>query len=843
MPFAETLEEAESPKRKRSKRLEAKERARQQALIEKFNDDRKLCDETRSKWLEEAREAERFYDGHQYDEADSQKLKKQKRAGLTYNRIAKRVDLVDGTEIYHRQKVVFLPKQPNAEGATGTSDLATDAVDWVIENCKGMHERSRVWHDTNVRGVGCMSLYMDHEEDPRGRILMKRLDSYEMSWDPNAREMNLEDARWVRRDSWWHLDDIRARFGDDKAAKLQSGQTKEPNATPSLSPDGAGEDDSPTKVVNYGPNIFQAGAQDVTPGPTEKGQKGMVKVSEVQWWERESCMLVIDDGSLPLAELMSDEPPHPADVAPQTNPRLVETPPDPAAMSGAMPPMPGAEGGMPPQGGPPVPAGGPPSPGAGDAQNGSGAPPAPPMDPSMMGQMPPPPGMDSAAGGALPDPSQMPPPGPPPEEPPPEEPVEKILSLGIEEWEELALALETAGAPLPPAVESERRVYKQAFFSADVLLEDGDMWINGFSYLFLTHKYDADEKVWYGMVRNLIDPQKGANKFFSQGVDVWSRGAKGALLIERDAAANPNALPDIWAGPSPIVLMNHGAISNRQYEIVPPPDFPPAAAQMTQFALEALNDIGPSEAMTGQMDAGGGQPGVSVQKAQVQGMTTLAPNFDALTRFRYTEAKTIIKMVREFLLDGRLIRIGGPHNSRFEKLLAEKFSDDYDLVIDEVPRDPNARRQVWDQLGPLLPIAFRSGRMPHAWKDFSPFPASVIEEWKKQEDAEASQPPPPDLKTDPKYIAAQIALEEANAELKKAQAMLAVARAQTMIREAGVSTLETLADIKNENARLQQEQRLGIRDQQHEEDKDTLDALTAIRRDSKPNSPGVKGTP
>lgn len=845
MPFAETLDaEAESPKRKRSRRLEAKERARQAALIERFKDDEKSCDDSWSKWKDEAQEAERYYDGHQYESADADKLKKQKRAGLTYNRIAKRVDLVDGTEIYHRQKVIFLPKQPNREGATGTSDLATDAVDWVIENCKGMHERSRVWHDSNVRGVGCMSLYMDHEEDPRGRILMKRVDSYELKWDPNAREMNLEDARWIRRASFWHLDDIKARFGEEKANKLKGGESKDPNAIPSVSP-GDDSNEGSTRVVNHGPNIFAEGAQDVTPARGEKPPKGMVKVCEVQWFEREPCMLVIDDGSLPLSEMMSDDPPAPADIAPQTNPRLIETPPDPAAMAGAMPPMdPAAMGQMLP----------PPS----AEQMPGAAPPAPPMDGSMPPPAAPPgapPSPDMGMAPESPSPGAAPPgagdaqggpgapPAPPAEEPAPEEPVEKILSLAIEEWEELALALEQTGLPLPPAVESERRVYKQAFYSDDVLLEDGDMWINGFSYLFLTHKYDADEKIWYGMVRNLLDPQRGANKFFSQGVDVWSRGAKGALLMERDAAADPNSLPDIWAGPSPIVLMNAGAVTEKRYEIVPPPDFPPAAAQMTQFALEALNDIGPSEAMTGQMEAGAGQPGVSVQKAQVQGMTTLAPNFDALTRFRYTEAKTIIKMVREFLLDGRLIRIGGPHNSRFEKLLAEKFSEDYDLVIDEVPRDPNARRQVWDQLGPLLPIAFRSGRIPHAWKDFSPFPASVIEEWKKQEDQEAQAPPPPDLKTDPRWIESQIAIEMANAELKKAQATLAIARAQTLIRESGVATIETLSDIKRENERLKHEQALGIRDQAHQEDKDTLDSLTAVRRDRQPASPGVKGTP
>jgi hypothetical protein len=820
MPFTETLEaDADSPsaKRGKGKRVEAKERARQTALIERINDSIKTCEDgPHSKWVDEAQKCERFYNNHQWESDDLDRLKDQKRAGLTMNRIAKKVDLVDGTEIYHRQKVIFLPKQPNRDGTAGTSDLATDAVDWVIENCKGIHERSRVWHDSNVRGVGCEAITMDHSEDPRGRILLKRTDSYEMRWDPNAREQNLEDARWIARRSWWHIDDIRSTFGDDKADKIEKVQLKDaqlPN--PSSSP---GDDEAlPTKVVNHGPNLFAADGQEVSPTAPEKRQKGMHKVTEYQWWEREPCMLVVDDGSDIFGAEEKPEMAIPEDPA--------AMPPDPAALEQAMMPPPPEvapmPGEMPPA--PPEAAAAMPPPGA--------TPPGTPPSPEGMGAVVPP-GQTPLDG------------APPAAPPPPEEPVEKILTLGMDEWEKLALRLEEAGLPLPPAVQGERRAYKQAFLTDDVLLDDGDMWIQAFSYLFLTHKYDQEEKLWYGMIRNLLDAQRGANKFFSQGVDVWNSGAKGALIIETNAAASSKTLGDTWAGPSPIILMNPGGVTNRQYEVIPPPDFPPAAAQMTQFSLEAINDIGPSEAMTGQQ-MGGETPGISVQKAQVQGMTTLAPNFDALTRFRYTEAKTIIKAVREFLLDGRLIRIGGPHNSRFEKLLAERFSDDYDLVIDEVPRDPNARRQVWEMLGPLLPIAFRSGKIPHAWKDFSPFPASVIEDWKKQEDEEAaaaSQAPPP-LEQMPEYIAAKVAQEAATAKLKEAQAMLAMARAQALTREAGVSTLETLADIENEKKRLQNEQQLGIRDQAHKEDQDTLNAMTAARREMKPASPGVKSTP
>lgn len=823
MPFVDTLSKAETPTKRRTRKQEAAARERELKLVTRVNDDLKLAKDSFTTWVDEARECERFYDGNQWDPEVKKTLEERRsKPALTINRIAKKVDLVDGTEVYHRQKVIFLPKQAPDPMTPGMADLATDTVDWAIEQSKGHHERSRLWHDANVRGVGCGSYRMDHEDDPRGRIVIERVDSFEMRWDPAARMQNLEDARWIARRRYWHIDEIRAVFGDEKADRLTAG-ARDPMAPPSMGPDD--NTDLPTQVVDTSTNPYADNSQKVFPGAPEGRQKGMFYVTEYQWWEREPCMLVVDRGfTIERDSGELDEPEQPAggdDEAAEgeaMQPPLpmdqgTPPPPDAAAMGAALG-MAGDPSAQQAEGSPAGPVGGPVPPGG-----------APPADGSQ---------------GAPPD---APAPPPPPEEPSvtddePEE--DKILRLSMDEYEKLVARLELMGMPEPEAVQSTRRGYHQSFLCEDVVLSEDRMWIDGFSYLFLTHKWDDEKKVWYGMVRHLRDPQKGANKFFSQGINIWNAGAKGGLIVEHDAVYNPNALPDQWAGPSPIILMNPGM--QGKYEVIPAADFPPAAAQMTEYTLAAINDIGPNESLMG--GGAGDQAGVSIEKQQVQGMTTLAPQFDALTRYRFNEAKLLLKMVRRFISDGRKIRIGGAYSSKFIRLFKDRFlnPEDYDLVIDEVPRDPNARRAVWNDLSSLLPIAFRSGRMPDAWKRYSPLPAHLVEDWIRQDEEDAQQPPPPSLETDPRYIEAQIALEQANALAKQAQAQLAMARAQTLMKATGMEIASTAKDmdIKEREMRLAEVGETTDAALQHT--KNELDALKGIHAMQKPAFSGVKST-
>ena len=832
MPFAEIFDSKDERKRRRSRRYEDKQREEETRHIELVQERHRLSAESRDLWLRQSRETRGFYNNHQWNEDTLEKLDTKDKAGLTVNRIARKVDTVDGTEVYHRQRVVFIASDPHDPDAPKKAELATNGVDTALTQCKAQHERTRAWHDANVTGVGWMSYRMDHEFDPRGRLLGKCVSGEEVDWDPSAREQNLEDAEWISRSRQWHIEDIRALFGDEKADRLSSGD-KDPSKQESTTASAGLLDDGDQRVSvhNVDLNHSLPEAQKRT-GDGSTKRKNMFRVVEHQWTEREPCYIVVDEGGDLRAGMQAEddgEDPMGPPPMPEMGGPLQVPPPGAPPIGMPMMPPPGAPPpgmmppGMPPPGMPPPP--------------GEGGPPPVAMPPTAQAAL------------TLPPPG-MPPEGMPPPEGAEERPLEpttsgRLLVLSPEEWEKMNVRLEMLGIEEPDYVVSTRKRYHQSFHSDDVLLDKAPMWVQGFSYLAITHKWDDKDKVWYGMIRNLLDPQKAANKFFSQGVDVWNNGAKGALLIETGAAVSPAGLADTWAGPSPVITMNDGAVVEKRFHVIDPPNFPPAIAHMTQYMLDAIDYNGPSQALDGSGAGVVDQSGSVLQKQQEQGMTAMGMQFDALQRFRFNEAFLVLLMLIEFMQDGRWIRVGGVKNPKYYQLLKDSIAnpEDFDLELDEVPRDPNAKRAVWEQMGQLLPIAFRNGKVPDTWKDYSPLPPSAIDSWKEEDEAIESQRPPPDLKTDVRYIEAQISLEQANARLRDAQATLAIARAQTLLKSTGMDVAKTAQDISVDERRMALEEQGHVTKKAQGEREDALDVLDAVQKDRSPASPGVKITP
>lgn len=775
-------------KRKRKSTSNDDEPLRNKKLVDRIEQDLKSC-EDRGKWIEEAKRCEEFRNGHQWEDEDKDLLREQKRPSITFNLTRRVIDAIVGTEIQHRQRILFLPRQPNKPDVAAAADLATDAVDWAIERSKGTHERSLAFRDAAIRGVGCVGYRLDYETDPDGQLAIERVDSYEMWWDPAARAANLEDAKWVARKRKWRIEDIREEFGKDLTDQVVSSSDLGRSI-----PLGSGDDGSSyTKVLNLQSNVFGGIGQRVTPGTPSEWRKGEAEVVEFQWYEKEKFYRVLERAPAPPA------------------------PPEPGME------MPGPQGPM----------------DATAQMNGFGPGVGQSTAPGMTAASTPPPSAGAPPG-------MLPPGGAPPTmaPPPPPEPQERWVSFSTSEYDDLLerhrmaaeMAIGRGEEPPPPpaAVKQTRRKYKQAFIANGVLLREDDHWHDGITYNFITWDWDPKERVWFGLIRDLIDPQKAVNKWVAQGIHHFNSSAKGAVLVEPNAVVNPATLPTDWAKPSAIIHVNTGAIASKKIEVVPSQPLPEAVTTMTQYAMQALQQIpGVNVELLGASE--GDEPGVTVSRRQAQGLTILAPLFDALTRFRLTEAKTVFRIVKKYLSDGRLIRIGDAHDIEYRALLQEDFAEDYDLVIDDAPRDPNAKRLVWEMLQSVLPLIVRqNGDLPDALKDYMPLPASAIAELKKEAAMKAQQPPPPPKKDEnPEWIAAEIALTRAQAEL-------ASARAKAILQQAGMGTAETAQDMVLEKKRFEQESKSQDRELSIAEDENTLNALDTLKRDLDPDVPGVR---
>jgi hypothetical protein len=373
--------------------------------------------------------------------------------------------------------------------------------------------------------------------------------------------------------------------------------------------------------------------------------------------------------------------------------------------------------------------------------------------------------------------------------------INQVRELDESQFEKLRRRLETMGAVFVdreaaasepaaqpdavviPYVRQDRRVYKRCFTAGPIELESGPLPVQGvgFTYKAMTGSFDAHDKLWRGLLHVLMDPQRFANKFFSQTLHIINSNAKGGLLAEATAFADPVKAEQDWANPSALILLEDGALSADKPRIQERsrPSLPEGTFVMLKWCIDALGGVsGINPELLGATT--GDVPGVAQRQRQIQGMTINAGYFSSLTRYLREEARLVFEFIRNYVADGRMVRLGGAFNSRAIPLLREHLPVDYDLVIDEPAKSPNAKEVFWEKMAPIIPMLIKANAFLPDILDYSPFPASIAAKLKQQLSArmaaaQVAAPQTPGVK-DQREIQASVAQKSASAELSLARA-------------------------------------------------------------------------
>tara|TARA_R100000664_G_scaffold27307_1_gene37896 strand:+ start:3721 stop:5913 length:2193 start_codon:yes stop_codon:yes gene_type:complete len=630
-------------------------------------------------WRSEAKRAEKFYAGDQWDSESESILRQQSKPALVYNRCAPLINVVRGYEVQNRQRMVLVPRDPlDSDTAAGVSDLATSAYEWALERCNGDHERSMTFRDALIRGVGWSQHVMDFQEDTQGKYCLRRIDGYQMWYDPSSREQNLSDANWVAREMRMSFEEIEKRFGKEKAERVRSqrGGSSGTDDT-GLFPD---ELSTPTITHNLSPNYYNSGAQKNIPGIRDlfTQNDGTVRVIDFQWRELENVMVVVREG--------------------QEDTVFTES-----------------------------------------------------------------------------------------------------------KFNELRKQAKLTNEPLPRAVKMNRYVYKRIFVCGNVkLTEEEIIPVDTFTYKAMTLFWDEEKRYYYGLMRAMFGPQEGANKYLSLAVHLLSVSPKATMLVEKGAVADPQEFARNAARPGGILWLEDGAINDQRIKVEPPPQVPQVTHELLQHSIRSLNDVtGIMPETLGSSGGGGADRAQTVQKRQTQGLTILAPVFDALSRFRRDETRCCIKLLAHFMDDSRWIRIGGPYDSQFIELLKKDLDREFDTVLDDMPTDPNEKRELWTTFEQHMPMLMRMEMFDADFWDLSPYPASMIarmkRKWKQkeqqQQQSSMQQEGGRKKDEDPQYI-------QSETELNKAQAELAKARAKTMLEGSSMDMAVKTQEIMHKDSKV-----------------------------------------
>lgn len=70
--------------------------------------------------------------------------------------------------------------------------------------------------------------------------------------------------------------------------------------------------------------------------------------------------------------------------------------------------------------------------------------------------------------------------------------------------------------------------------------------------------------------------------------------------------------------------------------------------------------------------------------------------FDGLRRYRKEQGRLLLKMIRRYITQGRLIRVAGPDGMQYVPLVYDDRSVEPDVIVDEAPTAPNMKQRTWE---------------------------------------------------------------------------------------------------------------------------------------------------
>lgn len=364
------------------------------------------------------------------------------------------------------------------------------------------------------------------------------------------------------------------------------------------------------------------------------------------------------------------------------------------------------------------------------------------------------------------------------------------------QWKKLKEVLDRNGVEYQTE-KAKQKQYIRIFCGGGTILQKGlSPYQEGFTFQNVTGKRDRNHNVFYGIARNLRDPQMWTNKLFSTILDALATGSKGGLMAEEGAFTDPARAEDQWARPDSITWVEDGAITQGKIKEKAPATYPAGLDRLMTFALSSLPEVsGINLEILGL--ANKVQPGVVEMQRKQAGMTMVAWAFDSMRRYYKDAGRQLAYYIREYIADGRLARIASQTGQQYIPLVRSELTMEYDVIVDEAPTSANVKERVWGTLQSLLPGLLQMGfPIPPEILDFSPLPEDLANRWKEL----LNQGPTPQQQQQ-----AQIFQADKMAEIKKDEsiAMLNTAKAQKTMAEMGV----------DQQGRVSRDAALNLRDQ------------------------------
>lgn len=149
--------------------------------------------------LRSAKEAEDFYSGKHWDEAEKNRLESLSRAAVTINKIEKNIDQLVGTQRQERTDIRYVPQEG---GDQKIADLLNVTTKHILNRCFFAREESAVFEDTSITGRGLFNVYVRFDQDLRGEIVVEKFPYMDVVFGPHEK-LDLSDCEYLIKHRWF----------------------------------------------------------------------------------------------------------------------------------------------------------------------------------------------------------------------------------------------------------------------------------------------------------------------------------------------------------------------------------------------------------------------------------------------------------------------------------------------------------------------------------------------------------------------------------------------------------------------------------------------------------------
>lgn len=212
----------------------------------------------------------------------------------------------------------------------------------------------------------------------------------------------------------------------------------------------------------------------------------------------------------------------------------------------------------------------------------------------------------------------------------------------------------------------------------------------GFTIKVKTGNYDKELKLWYGMVRQLQEPSRYANKALTEILYTIAFNSKGGVMYEKQAVDDPQRFERMYASTKAAIQVNDGALSGGWIQPKGQAALPTGFENVYEISNSSMGEVtGINKEFLGSSENKQVSALMEAQRIN-QASSVLAGYFDSISLFQIDSARLMLTWMR-ILADNRPRPIEVKNEdgtSRLEYLRKELLMEEYDIKIGEAKMSP-----------------------------------------------------------------------------------------------------------------------------------------------------------